>query len=148
MEKVRKNKKVRIKKGRVILLLLFIMWTIYSGIFLTKVIEPTVKLWELSDNYQFSDDYGNPYDSTGKDEAYKKYNDYANSLINGDDDKLASYVQLPGYVKLTFIIIASIPFIMIISFIISAYDKENARKKSKHIKYHTSRQFKKHADLK
>ena len=50
MEKVRKNKKVRIKKGRVILLLLFIMWTIYSGIFLTKVIEPTVKLWVLSDN--------------------------------------------------------------------------------------------------
>lgn len=147
MEKVRKNKKVRIKKGRVILLLLFIMWTIYSGIFLTKVIGPSVELWVLSDNYQYAQEFGNPYNRTGQDEAFKAYNDYANSLINSDDAVLSFYAQQAGFVKMALITIALVPFIMIISFVVSAHNEEKARKKAKQLKSRTSRSFRKPAGV-
>ena len=147
MEKSRKNKKVRIKKGRVILLLLFIMWTIYSGIFLTKVIGPSVELWVLSDNYQYSQEFGNPYNRTGEDETFKEYNDYANSLINSDDEVLSFYAQQAGFVKMALITIALVPFIIIISFVVSAHNEEKARKKAKQLKSRTSRSFRKPAGV-
>lgn len=147
MEKVRKNKKVRIKKGRVFLLLLFIMWTIYSGIFLTKVIGPSVELWVLSDNYQYAQEFGNPYNRTGEDETFKEYNDYANSLINSDDEVLSFYAQQAGFVKMALITIALVPFIMIISFVVSAHNEEKARKKAKQLKSRTSRSFRKPAGV-
>ena len=132
MEKVRKNtkgKKVRIIKGRLALLMLFIMWTIFSGMFLAKVIGPSVELWVLSDNYQYAQEFGNPYNRTGQDEAFKAYNDYANSLINSDDAVLSFYAQQAGFVKMALITIALVPFIIIISFVVSAHNEEKARKK-------------------
>ena len=150
MEKVRKNtkgKKVRIIKGRLALLMLFIMWTIFSGMFLAKVIGPSVELWVLSDKYQYAQEFGNPYNRTGQDEAFKAYNDYANSLINSDDAVLSFYAQQAGFVKMALITIALVPFIIIISFVVSAHNEEKARKKAKQLKSRTSRSFRKPAGV-
>lgn len=131
MAKSNTKKTIKIKWGRIMLLVGFMFWTVMSGIFLYKVTGPSINMYLLQDNYVYSMEYGNPYNREGADEAYEQYNGYVNSLINGDDAIVSTYVQQNALVKVIMYVSALVPFGTIIAFIYNAYKEEKDSKKSK-----------------
>lgn len=131
MAKSNTKKTIKIKWGRIMLLVGFMFWTVMSGIFLYKVTGPSINMYLLQDNYVYSMEYGNPYNREGADEAYEDYNGYVNSLINGDDAIISLYVQQNALVKVIMYVSALVPFGTIIAFIYNAYKEEKDSKKSK-----------------
>lgn len=131
MAKSNTKKTIKIKWGRIMLLVGFMFWTVMSGMFLYKVTGPSINMYLLQDNYVYSMEYGNPYNREGADEAYEQYNGYVNSLINGDDAIVSLYVQQNALVKVIMYVSALVPFGTIIAFIYNAYKEEKYSKKSK-----------------
>jgi hypothetical protein len=135
MESNKKRKKgAKIRKDRVAILLLFIIWTVVSGIFISKVAGPTVDLAVARDNYSYVEQYGNPSNWEAKDSTYKSYNELANSMINSNDKVLSTYAKQNGGVKMLMLALAFAPYIIIISFIISCIEEDKKEKKRKYLK--------------
>lgn len=115
-------------KGKVIILV-FLLWTVLGGIFLSKVLGPTVELYILQDNHVYTEKYGNPSNWEAKDEAYTEYTDRVNELIN-TSGVLSGYYSMNGGLKVLSILGASVPYFLII-FLIGEGISEATEKRQK-----------------
>lgn len=134
MKKTQKKGTKKLKKGAIAFLMLFMIWTILSGMFLYKVAGPTLGLIIVKDNYNYSQEYGNPQNWDSKNESYNSYNDYVNSLINSDDAVVSFYAQQSGVMKMAMLLGAFVPFGLIIKFFVEAHEEEKRAKRKKALK--------------
>lgn len=139
MKKTQKRGTKKIKKGAVAFLMLFVAWTFFSGMFLYKVAGPTLDLIVVKDNYNYSQEYGNPQNWDSKNESYSNYNDYVNSLINSDDGIVSFYAQQSGALKMAMLFGAFVPFFLIFKFFVKAHEEEKRAKRRKSLKKRTNR---------
>lgn len=110
---LKRSGKRHLKKGAKLAILVFILWTILGGIFLGKVIGPSVDLAILQDNHVFVQQHGNPSNYEAKDEAFLEYNQRANELINSDDVVVAKFFQTNSLVRILLILVAAAPYFLI-----------------------------------
>ena len=139
MKKTQKRGTKKIKKGAVAFLMLFVAWTVLSGMFLYKIAGPTLDLIVVKDNYNYSQEYGNPQNWDSKNESYSNYNDYVNSLINSDDAVVSFYAQQSGIIKMVMLLGAIVPFFLIFKFFVKAHEEEKRAKRRKSLKKRTNR---------
>lgn len=139
MKKTQKKGTKKIKKGAVAFLMLFVAWTVLSGMFLYKVAGPTLDLIVVKDNYNYSQEYGNPQNWDSKNESYSNYNDYVNSLINSDDGIVSFYAQQSGALKMAMLIGAFVPFFLIFKFFVETHEEEKRAKKKRALKKRTNK---------
>ncbi len=110
---LKRSGKRHLKKGAKLAILVFILWTILGGIFLSKVIGPSIDLAILQDNHVFVQQHGNPSNYESKDEAFLAYNQRANELINSDDVVVAKFFQTNSLVRIMLILVALAPYFLI-----------------------------------
>ena len=120
----------KLRKDMLAITMLVLLWAMLSIGFLAKITGPAVKLFIVKDNYVYSQQHGNPRNYDAKDEAYKEYNDYANSLINSEDVVISTFFKADSLQRLAMIGIAIIPFVIIVKFFTTPEKKSS--KKCKH----------------
>lgn len=120
----------KLRKDMLAITMLVLLWAMLSVGFLAKITGPAVKLFIVKDNYVYSQQYASPNNYDAKDEAYKEYNDYANSLINSEDVVISTFFKADSLQRLAIIGIAIIPFAIIVKFFTTPEKKSN--KKYKH----------------
>ena len=130
MKNSKRKGKMKLRKDMLTIVLVVLLWTILSIGFLAKITGPAVKLYIVKDNYIYSQQHGNPRNYDAKDEAYKEYNDYANSLINSEDVVISTFFKADSLQRLAMIGIAIIPFVIIVKFFTTPEKKSS--KKYKH----------------
>ena len=128
-KKTRKGK-MKLRKDMLTIVLVVLLWAMLSIGFLAKITGPAVKLYIVKDNYVYSKQYASPNNYDAKDEAYRDYNDYANSLINSEDVVISTFFKADSLQKILILGVAIIPFIIIIRFFTTPEKKSN--KKYKH----------------
>ena len=118
MEKNIKIKKRHLKREvKGFLAAMFLVWLVLGGIMLNKVLAPSVKMYFLQDNHVYAQRYVNPSNWEAKDEAYLSYNEYANTLINNEDDIISWFFNLNKIVKLLIIAVSIAPFCISIVYV-------------------------------
>ena len=137
-----KNIKIRRRhlKGEVkgFLAAMFLVWLVVGGVILSKVLAPSINMLLLQDNHVYTQHYGNPSNWEAKDEAYLSYNEYANTLVNNEDDIVSWFFNLNKLVKAVVIIICFAPFVVTAFCVYNAVDKFVAKqikriKRQKHL---------------
>ena len=131
-----KNSK-KTRKGQMILrmdmltiVLVVLLWAMLSIGFLAKITGPAVKLYIVKDNYVYSQQYASPNNYDAKDEAYREYNDYANSLINSEDVVISTFFKADSLQRLAIIGIAIIPFAIIVKFFTTPEKKSSKKRQN------------------
>lgn len=120
----------KIRKGMLAIVLVVLLWTIFSISFLAKITGPSLKLFIVKDNYVYSQQYASPNNYDAKDDAYREYNDYANSLINSEDVVISTFFKADSLQKLLIFGVVITPFIIIVKFFTTPEKKSS--KKYKH----------------
>ena len=119
----------KIKKGAVVLLLVFLAWLGLGIMFFTKTLVPSVNMFLLEDNYTYINENYSPSNWEAKDEAYNSYNDYVNSLIKSDDKVVSFYASQGALGKMALNIIAFAPIGITILFILENSDSQKSTSK-------------------
>ena len=115
----------KIKKGAVVLLLVFLAWLGLGIMFFTKTLVPSINLLLLEENNTYIQENYNPSNWEAKDEAYTQYNDYVNSLIESDDNIVSFYASKGALGKLLLNVVAGAPIAITIIFLL---DDSNSKK--------------------
>ncbi len=131
MKKTKRTRRMKLRKDMLTIVLVVLLWTILSIGFLAKITGPAVKLYIVKDNYVYSQQYASPNNYDAKDDAYREYNDYANSLINSEDVVISKFFKADSLQKLLILGVVITPFIIIIKFFFTTPEKKSS-KKSKH----------------
>ena len=120
-------------RGKVIIVV-FLLWTVLGGLFISKVLEPTIDLYILQDNHVYTQQYGNPDNWEARDEAYNEYKDKVNDLIN-NSGALSGYFKMNGALKALSILVAAVPYFLIAYVIVEAISEATEkRQKSTRLK--------------
>lgn len=127
-----RSRKLKIKKGRVVILLLFLAWLGLGIMFFTKTLIPSVNLFLLEDNYTYINENYSPSSWEAKDEAYTQYESYVNSLIESDDKVVSFYASQGALGKLLLNVVAGAPIAIAIIFILDDSDKNKTTSKKKY----------------
>lgn len=122
----------KIKKGTVVILLLFLAWLGFGIVFFYKTLVPSVNMFLLEDNYTYINENYSPSSWEAKDEAYTQYNDYVNSLIESDDKVVSFYASQGALGKLLLNVVAAAPIVITIIFILDDSDKKKTTSKKKY----------------
>ena len=64
-----------------------------------------------------------------KDDAYREYNDYANSLVNSEDVVISTFFKADSLQKLLILGVVITPFIIVISFFTTPEKKSSKKRK-------------------
>ncbi len=129
------KKKCGVRKDRVLLLVLFIGWTLLAGMFIKKTFVPSIELFfNRLDSVHAQTEIEGPYAYKAQDEAYNAYANYTSELINSEDDIISFYAQQNCLVKLALFGSALIPFCIIIWFVYTSIQEEKRERKAKRIK--------------
>lgn len=119
----------KIKKGAVVLLLVFLAWLGLGIMFFTKTLVPSINLLLLEENNTYIQENYNPSNWEAKDEAYTSYKSYVDSLIESDDIVVSYYASKGALGKMILNIIAAAPIIITIIFLLD--DSNNKKSTSK-----------------
>lgn len=124
-------------------MMLFIAWLVIGGILLAKVTGPMAKLSVLKDDYVYSFE-ASPYNTDYHNEEYKEYNDYANSLINSEDNMVSWFFGMNSMVRVLIMLLCTAPYIILIYIIYEVVSGIKTQKKQKKMeaKYVTRRDLK------
>ena len=128
-KKTRKGK-MKLRKDMLTIVLVVLLWAMLSIGFLAKITGPAVKLYIVKDNYVYSQQHGNPSNYDAKDEAYREYKDYANSLINSEDVVISTFFKADSLQKILILGVAIIPFIIIIRFFTTPEKKSSKKRQN------------------
>ena len=128
-KKTRKGK-MKLRKDMLTIVLVVLLWAMLSIGFLAKITGPAVKLYIVKDNYVYSQQHGNPSNYDAKDETYREYNDYANSLINSEDVVISTFFKADSLQKILILGVAIIPFIIIIRFFTTPEKKSSKKRQN------------------
>lgn len=128
-KKTRKGK-MKLRKDMLTIVLVVLLWAMLSVGFLAKITGPAVKLFIVKDNYVYSQQHGNPSNYDAKDDAYREYNDYANSLINSEDVGISTFFKADSLQKILILGVAIIPFIIIIRFFTTPEKKSSKKRQN------------------
>ena len=120
----------KLRKDMLAITMLVLLWAMLSVGFLAKITGPAVKLFIVKDNYVYSQQHGNPSNYDAKDNAYREYNDYANSLINSEDVVISTFFKADSLQRLAIIGIAIIPFAIIVKFFTTPEKKSSKKRQS------------------
>ena len=122
------EKSIKIKrrhlKGEVkgFLAAMFLIWLIVGGVILSKVLAPSINMLLLQDNSIYTQKYGNPDNWEAKDEAFASYNEYANTLVNSEDDIINWFFNLNKLVKVIVLVASIAPFVIITFYVYNVID--------------------------
>ncbi len=126
------KRKCGVRKDRVLLLVLFIGWTLLAGMFIQKTFVPSMELFfNRLDSVHAQTEIEGPYAYKAQDEAYNAYANYTSELINSEDDIISFYAQQNCLVKLLLFGSALIPFGLIIWFVYTIIQEEKRERKAK-----------------
>lgn len=128
-KKTRKGK-MKLRNDMLTIVLVVLLWAMLSISFLAKITGPAVKLYIVKDNYVYSQQHGNPSNYDAKDDAYREYNDYANSLINSEDVGISTFFKADSLQKILILGVAIIPFIIIIRFFTTPEKKSSKKRQN------------------
>mgnify|MGYP004629047307 CR=1 FL=1 len=130
MKKTKRTRRMKLRKDMLTIVLVVLLWTILSIGFLAKITGPSLKLFIVKDNYVYSQQYASPNNYDVKDDAYREYNDYANSLINSEDVVISTFFKADSLQKLAMFGVAIIPFIIILKFFTTPEKKSSKKRKN------------------
>ncbi len=129
------KRKCGVRKDRVLLLVLFIGWTLLAGMFIQKTFVPSMELFfSRLDSAHAQTEIEGPYAYKAQDEAYNAYVNCTSELINSEDDIISFYAKQNCLVKLALFSSALIPFGLIYWFIYTLIQEEKRERKAKRSK--------------
>lgn len=135
----KRTKRKTMRREAKMIIAIFALWMLFSGVFLAKIVGPTMDIASAKDNYVFSAEYGNPYNVEPANEAYADYKDCVNSYINSDDAIVSFYAKQDGSFKMLLIMVAVIPYVILAWIISIAFEEYKKASRQRGMKIRTSK---------
>ena len=116
-----------------VLISIFIFWFLLGTFFYYKMARPLTQASILKDGYKQSL-ISNPHNEEYQKQAYSLYRDYEKQLAYDEDEVVSYFYSKTRNERAAILLVVSVPFLVIVSYIIIFIDKKMQKSKNKKYK--------------